>query len=265
MAATRSSARRSAPVRPGPGRPRKGEARAAADAALGRERILQAALALIDAHGLPAFNIRALAAALGVAPAAIYWHVPNRDALVSGAIALALEGVAAAVPAEAALPWQARLRALLVAFRAALRAHPHLAPVVASELAYNAAFDAPLLEHIVHALEQARFEGEALVDAFNVVVAALCGFATLELSTAPPGADREAWAAACRAQIDAVDAQRHPHLAGRLDALRNRAFLLRWTDGRTQPLQGGFEAWIDVLLRGLEARSRALRRTPRPA
>ena len=91
------------------------------------------------------------------------------------------------------------------------------------------------------------------------MVAALCGFATLELSTAPAGAG-EAWAEACRAQIDAVDAGRHPHLVGRLDALRNRAFLLRWTDGRTQPLDGGFEAWIDVLLRGLEARSRALRR-----
>jgi len=259
MAATRPSARRSVPVRPGRGRPRKGEARAAADTALGRERILQAALALIDAHGLAAFNIRALAAALGVAPAAIYWHVPNRDALVSGAIALALDGVAAAVSAEASPSWQARLRALLVAFRAALRAHPHLAPVVASELAYNAAFDAPLLEHIVHALEQARFDGEALVDAFNVVVAALCGFATLELSTAPAGAGEE-WAAACRAQIDGVDAQAHPHLAGRLGALRNRAFMLRWTDGRARPLDGGFEAWVDVLLRGLEARSRALRR-----
>ena len=41
-------------------------------------------------------------------------------------------------------------------------------------------------------------EGEALVDAFNVVVAALCGFATLELSTAP-AATGEDWAAACRA------------------------------------------------------------------
>lgn len=259
MASSRPAARRSVPVRPGPGRPRKGEARAAADTALGRDRILQAALALIDDQGLAAFNIRALAATLKVAPAALYWHVPNRDALVSGVIALALQGVAAAVPSQEPLTWQARLRALLVAFRAALRAHPHLAPVVASELAYNAAFDAPLLEHIVVALEQARFEGEALVDAFNVVVAALCGFATLELSTAPAGAG-EAWADACRAQIDAVDAGRHPHLAGRLDALRNRAFLLRWTDGRTQPLDGGFDAWIDVLLRGLEARSRALRR-----
>lgn len=260
MASARpSSSRRPAPVRPGPGRPRKGEARSAADAALGRERILQAALALIDAQGLPAFNIRALAAALGVAPAAIYWHVPNRDALVSGAIALALDGVAVAVPADASLSWQARLRALLVAFRAALRAHPHLAPVVASELAYNAAFDAPLLEHVVIALEQARFEGEALVDAFNVVVAALCGFATLELSTAPAVAGA-AWVEACRQQIDAVDARRYPHLANRRDILRNRAFLLRWTDGRTQPMHSGFEAWIDVLVRGLEARSRALRR-----
>ena len=126
---------------------------------------------------------------------------------------------------------------------------------------FDAAFaECPLIA-ILRGVKPDEVEGigEALVDAFNVVVAALCGFATLELSTAPaaPGED---WAAACRARIDAVDARQHPHLAGRLGALRNRAFLLRWTDGRTQPLDGGFEAWIDVPLRGLEARSRALRR-----
>ena len=245
------------PPRKLPGRPRQQDG----GAALGRERILQAALALIDRDGLPAFNIRALAATLGVYPAAIYWHVPNRDALVSGAIALALDDVAAGVPAG---PWQARLRAVLQRYRDALRRHPQLAPVVASELAYNAAFDAPLLQHVVAALEDARFEGDGLVDAFNVVIAAMCGFATLELSTAPAGATG-AWEAACRAQIDAVDALRHPALGRHLDALRNRAFLLRWSDGKERPMDSGFEAWIDVMLRGLEARSRALRTAARKA
>ncbi len=239
-----------------PGRPRKQAAALAGQPALGPERILQAALALIDARGLAAFNIRELASTLGVFPAAVYWHVPNRDALLSGVIALALRDVAAESPAGS---WQARLRALLQAFRAALRRHPQLAPLVANELAYNAAFDAPLLDQVVAALEDARFEGDALVDAFNVVIAAMCGFATLELSTAPAGPSGE-WEAACRAQIDAVDRERLPHLGRHLGDLRNRAFLLRWSGGEAQPLDSGFEAWIDVLLRGLESRSRALRR-----
>ncbi|MES2532475.1 MAG: TetR family transcriptional regulator [Pseudomonadota bacterium] len=225
-------------------------------AVLGRERILQAALALIDEKGLAAFNIRALASALDVYPAAIYWHVPSRDALVAGAIALALEGVAANLPGGS---WQLRLGALLRGFREALRAHPHLAPAVASELATNAHFDAALLDHVLEALEDARFEGQALVDAFNVVIAAMCGFATLELSTAPAGMGA-GWQEACRAHIDSIDPLRHPHLARHAAALRDRAFQLRWTSGHEKPLDSGFDAWIDVVLRGLESRSRALRR-----
>ena len=244
------------PMKKLPGRPKR---EPGASPALGRERILQAALMLIDRDGLAAFNIRTLATTLGVFPAAVYWHVPSRDALVSGAIALALDGVAVGVPDGS---WQERLRALLQRFREALRQHPHLAPVVASELAYNAAFDAPLLQHVVAALEDARFEGDALVDAFNVVMAAMCGFATLELSTAPQGAPAD-WEAACRAQIDSVDTLRHPHLGRHMDALRNRAFLLRWSSGKEQPLDSGFDAWVDVVLRGLESRSRALRAAAR--
>jgi len=244
------------PPRARPGRPRKEAAAGGAAPALGPDRIRRQALELIDAKGLAAFNIRELAAALGVFPAAVYWHVPSRDALLSGVIALALEDVAAAVPAGS---WQLRLRALLQAFRGALRRHPQLAPLVANELAYNAAFDEPLLDQVVGALEDARFEGDALVDAFNVVIAAMCGFATLELSTAPNGAPAE-WEAACRAQIDAVDRAQLPRLGRHIDSLRNRAFLLRWSGGQEQPLESGFEAWIDVLLRGLESRARALRK-----
>ena len=154
---------------------------------------------------------------------------------------------------------------MLKLFRDALRKHPHLAPSVASELASNLTLDAPLLDHVVSALEDAGFEGSALVDAFNVVMAAMCGFATLELSTAPPGdaEARAAWEAACRAELEAVDADRHPHLARHLPALRNRAFLLRWTSGAQRPLDTGFEAWMDVVVAGLEQRAKQVRRERR--
>jgi TetR/AcrR family tetracycline transcriptional repressor len=252
---TRQPAARASTRRTGPGRPRKAVPGAKGGAALGKERILHAALAQIDAHGLAAFNIRDLATALGVAPAAVYWHVPNRGALVSGAIAIALADVARELPGGS---WQDRLRALLRRFREALRRHPQLAPAIANELVYNAAFDAPLIEHALAALEDAGFTDAALVDAFNVVIAAMCGFATLELSTAPAGTENT-WEAACRAQIDAVDAARFPRLGRHVAALRNRAFLLRWSSGKDAPLASGFEAWIDVVLRGLASRSRALK------
>ncbi|WP_175545186.1 TetR/AcrR family transcriptional regulator [Variovorax sp. OV329] len=235
------------------GRPRANSAQHT----LGRERILQATLELIDEKGLAAFGIRDLASRLGVFPAAIYWHVPNRDALVAGAIGIALAGVGEGLPAG---NWQLRLGALMRQFRAALRRHPALAPAVASQLAYNAAFDATLLNEVVAALEDAGFEGDALVDAFNVVIGAMCGFATLELSTAPVEAAGD-WEAACCEQVDTIDAQRYPALGRNAHALRNRAFLLRWSSGEERPLDSGFDAWIDVVLSGLEARSQALRST----
>lgn len=236
------------------GRPRK--TAASAGESLGRDQILRVALDLIDENGLAAFNIRTLATRLGVFPSAIYWHVPSRDELVSGAVALALDGVGAGLPEGS---WQVRLAALLRNFRTALRAHPHLAPAVASELAYNAVFDAELLNCLVEILEDARFEGNDLVDSFNAAVAAMCGFATLELSTPPDGPSQE-WEQACRERIDAIDPAQHPHLARYRKKLQNRAFLLRWSGGTEKPLDSGFEAWIDVFIRGLESRSRALRR-----
>jgi TetR/AcrR family transcriptional regulator, tetracycline repressor protein len=65
---------------------------AAETPALSRDNILRATLALIDAHGVAAFSLRELAKTLGVFPTAIYWHVPNRNALVAGAVGLALAG-----------------------------------------------------------------------------------------------------------------------------------------------------------------------------
>jgi hypothetical protein len=112
---------------------------------------------------------------------------------------------------------------------------------------------------VLAALVHAGFAADALVDAYNVVIAAMCGFVTLELSTAPTDAET-GWEARCRAQIDAVDPQRHPTLRKHLRALRNRAFMLRWASGKEKPLDTSFDAWIDVLLRGLESRSRALRK-----
>lgn len=261
MARSSASPRAAAPVAVARrGRPPAKGRGPAGPATLGPLAIFEAALALIDEQGLAAFNIRALAARLGVAPAAIYWHVPNRDALVSGAIALMLGGMDGGVaPASS---WQQTIAALLRGFRDALRLHPGLAPAVASELAYNAAFDAPLLEHVVGALKAAGFRGDALVDAFNVVIAAMCGFATLELSSAPTEAS-QAWQEAIQGRIEGIDRQRHPHLHGERAALRNRAFLLRWSDGVDAPLQSGFDAWVDVIVRGLEARSRALGRAAR--
>ena len=62
------------------GRPRTGEE------PLTRERILSTALSMVDEEGIEALSMRRLARELGVDPMAIYHHLPNKRALLSGLI-----------------------------------------------------------------------------------------------------------------------------------------------------------------------------------
>ena len=55
---------------------------------LSRELIARTALALVDRHGPEGASIRRVAARLGVNPASLYNHVPNRAAMVEDLRAL---------------------------------------------------------------------------------------------------------------------------------------------------------------------------------
>jgi AcrR family transcriptional regulator len=91
---------------------------------LTEERIVAAALTLIDADGIDALSMRKLAAALDVNPMSLYHHVANKAALLSAVI----RRVAAALrlPGPADGTWQQRLRLLAEAFRDLSRAHRDL-------------------------------------------------------------------------------------------------------------------------------------------
>ena len=233
---------------PGKKRPAKATSASNDAPALGRDRILAAALALLDARGVDAFNLRELAKSLDVYPTAIYWHVSSREELLAGAVALAMQNIAAS---RIGGVWQARLRTLFRRFRTCLQRHPNIAPLVAARLGSNTTADPRVLEWIVAALEEAGFAGTRLVDAFNVVVAAMCGFATLELAQ-PPAGDPLEWQRACEQRIAGFASADYPALARHLGELENRAFIVRWSSGTDRPLDAAFAAWIDTVIGGLE-------------
>lgn len=56
------------------------------DRASARDRIVAAARALIESGGVDALSMRKLAADVGVAPTAIYWHVGSRDDLLNAVL-----------------------------------------------------------------------------------------------------------------------------------------------------------------------------------
>src|SRR4051794_30241595 len=81
--------------------------------ALSRERIVEAAIELLDAAGEDGLTFRVLTERLATGPGAIYWHVANKgelliaatDAVVDAALAVEPTGSAEATP-------QDRIRAL---------------------------------------------------------------------------------------------------------------------------------------------------------
>ncbi|GAA2700981.1 TetR/AcrR family transcriptional regulator C-terminal domain-containing protein [Actinoplanes palleronii] len=106
--------------------------RAGAKAGLTRERVLDAALDYVDAHGLPALSMRKLGAQLGVEAMSLYRHVPNKDALLDGLVDRVMETAFTGLGAPSGDDWPAWLRAFAHGLRSALIAHPGVLPLAAT-------------------------------------------------------------------------------------------------------------------------------------
>ncbi|MEU9211570.1 TetR/AcrR family transcriptional regulator [Streptomyces sp. NPDC048415] len=97
---------------------------------LNTDRIVETARALVDAEGLAAVSTRRLAAELGVSGPSLYNHFRTKDQI--------LEAVADSVSAQVDLSmfedgreWRTALHDWAVSYRAALRDHPNIVPVLA--------------------------------------------------------------------------------------------------------------------------------------
>jgi TetR/AcrR family tetracycline transcriptional repressor len=88
---------------------------------LDRDRIVEAAFALLDDEGLGGLSLRKLAARLDVQAPAIYWYIPSKAALL-GLMSAQLTGEARAASA-AAPDWQSWLVAFGHALHDAFLAH----------------------------------------------------------------------------------------------------------------------------------------------
>jgi len=222
---------------------------------LSKAKIVAAALNLLDRRGLDSFSLRDVARALGVYPTALYWHVPNRNALLAEIVAHALRHVS---PPTDAGDWRIWLRELFRRYRREVRRHPNIAPLIGARLVSNAGAGLELVERILALLDGAGFRGRSLVDAYNVVIAAKVGFVTLEFAT-PPAKGIDDWKGALERQLSSVQSSTYPTLARYLPELANRAFILRWENGADQPLDAAFESFIEVVLSGLAERLRKSR------
>jgi len=94
-------------------------------APLSRERILAAAVDLADHYGLEALTMRRLASTLDVEAMSLYHHLPGKDVLLDGLVAMVVGEVGQAT-ATLANPgeWSVALRQRCLAARTVMLRHP---------------------------------------------------------------------------------------------------------------------------------------------
>lgn len=197
---------------------------------LTRDRVLDAALSIIDSEGLPAISMRRLGEALGVEAMSLYNHVPNKAAVLDGVFERIL---AELPPARKRSTWQASLRARALELARVLRAHPNALPLFATRPAVTpAAFEH--LEWALSVLHEEGFSPEAALGAFQVMVALVVGHTLQAFSPVP--ADELSHPAYAE-----LDADRFPRV-------RQLALLLPERDVERELAMG-----VDALLIGLDA------------
>jgi AcrR family transcriptional regulator len=206
--------------------------------ALSKERIVGAAIEILDADGESALTFRALAARLATGAGAIYWHVTDKNDLLAAAandvIARVMtEMVSDVEPGEA-------IRAIALGVFDAIDAHPWVGAQLSRE-----PWQSAVLEIFEGIGGQLQALGLPQADQFNCAsalvnyVLGLAGQYAAGARLLAPETDRSAFLATVAARWAQLDPAQYPFM-------RQVAAQLREHDDREQFLAG-----IDLILAGI--------------
>ena len=215
-----------------------------ARAELSRDRILAAALDLIDAKGLNALNMRDLGVALGASTMGMYRHFRNKSELLDAVVDHVVEGFA---PTPIKGGWQAQARALSQRVRAAMLAHPELADLIGRELRRSPT-SLRVNTQIIERLRDAGVPAALLPHTYWAISSYTTGYALLEAQTF-----RHRRKSAARRS----DAERLRKLSAMLQAVEDIPAEVRQDAAvvLSRPLDDQqFLFGLDCLIRGLEDR-----------
>jgi AcrR family transcriptional regulator len=206
--------------------------------ALSKERIVGAAIEILDADGESALTFRALAARLATGAGAIYWHVADKNDL----LAAAANDVIARVMNEMVSDVEPReaIRAIALGVFDAIDAHPWVGAQLSRE-----PWQSAVLEIFEGIGGQLQVLGLPQGDQFNCAsalvnyVLGLAGQYAAGARLLAPETDRSAFLATVAARWAQLDPAQYPFM-------RQVAAQLREHDDREQFLAG-----IDLILAGI--------------
>ncbi|SCK34498.1 transcriptional regulator, TetR family [Streptomyces sp. LamerLS-316] len=177
--------------------------------ALSKERIVEAAIEMLDAGGEKALTFRGLAARLATGSGAIYWHVANKDELLAAATDDVIARVVTDV-AEDAEP-RAAIRAMALGVFDAIDVHPW-AGVQLSRRPWLAALP-QLFEGFGGQLEALGVPERLLFDSTSALVGHVLGAAGQNAANGrlyAQGADRAAVLGSVAEEWARLDPERFP-------------------------------------------------------
>lgn len=228
--------------------------------ALSRERIVEAAVELLDTAGESGLTFRALTERLATGPGAIYWHVANKGELFAAATDAVVAEAVTVEPAEPAEPPacpgsgvprspQDAVRAVALGLFGAMERHPWLAAQLAGQLARSpwGSVTPRIFESLgrqVRALgvpEEHWFTSTSALAHYIFGAAGQNAANTLGARKLPPGATRAAFLEAASTAWEELDPEEYPFTRAVAEQMREH-------DDREQFLAG-----VDLVLTGITA------------
>jgi TetR/AcrR family tetracycline transcriptional repressor len=205
---------------------------------LTRERVVAAALAVVDREGLERLTMRALGRELGVDPMAAYHHLPNKAAILQGVVEAILAEIPRPSP-DTVMPWPDGVRLVARSYRQALLAHPNALSVMSTQPILTPA-GLQLIEAAAGLLVRGGLTPLDALQAINSSASLVIGETIVEVGVTPGSDPIE------QETIDSVystiSLERFPTLAAAMASAGPAAF-----DSEQQ-----FERMLDAYVRGLE-------------
>jgi AcrR family transcriptional regulator len=149
---------------------------------LSRERIITAAVEMIERHGVEDVSMRRVAAELGCGVMSLYNHVPSKAALLDAVADRVVDGIE--FTTEPGADWADQVRAQARAFRAIARKYPRCTMVVVSRPTTSVAALRPM-ENALATLREAGFGGSEAVRITRAFVGFIMGSLLREVGVTP--------------------------------------------------------------------------------
>jgi AcrR family transcriptional regulator len=206
--------------------------------ALSKERIVEAAIGILDADGEGALTFRALAARLATGAGAIYWHVASKDDLLAATTSDVIGRVMTEVAGDAGPP-QA-IRAIALGVFDAIDAHPWVGAQLARAPWHSAMVR--IFEGIGEQLQALGVPAPAQFDCASALLNYILGLAGQYAAGArllPRDTDRTAFLTSFAARWEQLDPAEYPFV-------RRVAAQLPGHDDREQFLAG-----VNLILAGI--------------